>query len=114
MLGEMLIRFLVGGLAVSAFAVLGDIVRPKSFAGILGGAPSVALATLGLTFASKPASYVATEGRSMMAGAVAFFGYSLLVTWLLDKGRWPAILAASVSWILWLGIAFGLWAVSLR
>jgi hypothetical protein len=31
-MAEYLIRLLVGGLAVSAFAVLGDVFRPKSFA----------------------------------------------------------------------------------
>jgi hypothetical protein len=39
------VRFLVGGILVSAFAMLGDILRPKSFAGLFGAAPSVALST---------------------------------------------------------------------
>ncbi len=45
MSGELLIRFVVGGLVVSAFAVVGDTLKPKTFAGLVGGAPSVALAT---------------------------------------------------------------------
>jgi hypothetical protein len=44
---EYVIRFLVGAAVVSAFAMLGDLLRPKSFAGLFGTAPSVALATLG-------------------------------------------------------------------
>lgn len=51
--------------------LLGDIVRPKSFAGIFGGAPSVALATLALTTHAKGAEYTATEARSMVIGAAA-------------------------------------------
>ena len=47
---EYVIRFLVGGLVVSLFAVAGDVLRPKSFAGLFGAAPSVALATLTLAF----------------------------------------------------------------
>jgi Protein of unknown function (DUF3147) len=39
------VRFVAGGLIVSLFAVLGDVLRPKSFAGLFGAAPSVALAT---------------------------------------------------------------------
>jgi hypothetical protein len=35
-------RFLAGGLTVVAFAALGDMVRPKSFAGQFGAAPSIA------------------------------------------------------------------------
>jgi hypothetical protein len=45
---EYIIRFPAGGIVVSAFALLGDILRPKSFAGLFGAAPSVALVTLGL------------------------------------------------------------------
>ena len=71
MVTQILIRFLVGGAVVSAFAILGDLLKPKSFAGLFGAAPSVALATLGLTIATEGPSYAATEARSMMAGAVA-------------------------------------------
>jgi hypothetical protein len=39
------LRFLAGGIAVSAFATLGDSLRPKSFAGLFGAAPSIALAS---------------------------------------------------------------------
>jgi hypothetical protein len=44
---QILIRFLVGGAVVSVFALIGDVLKPKSFAGLFGAAPSVALATLG-------------------------------------------------------------------
>jgi hypothetical protein len=43
------LRFLAGGIAVSAFAALADALRPKSFSGLFGAAPSIALATLVLT-----------------------------------------------------------------
>jgi hypothetical protein len=43
---QYLIRFFAGGLMVSAFAAVGDVVRPKSFAGLFGAAPSIAIATL--------------------------------------------------------------------
>jgi len=36
---EYVIRFLVGGAVVSAFPMLGDLLRPKSFAGLFGAAP---------------------------------------------------------------------------
>jgi hypothetical protein len=47
---DYLIRFLAGGVLVSLFAIVGDVLRPKSFAGLIGAAPSVALATLTLAF----------------------------------------------------------------
>ena len=41
-MSEMVIRFLVGGVVVSLFAMLGDVLRPMSFAGLFGAAPSIA------------------------------------------------------------------------
>ena len=76
-----LIRFLIGAVAVSIFAVLGDLLKPKSFAGLFGAAPSVALATLGLTLSSDGSHFAATEAGSMIAGAIAFFVYASCVSW---------------------------------
>src|ERR1700687_4243106 len=45
--------FFVRGVVVSLFAILGDPLKPKSFAGLFGAAPSVALATLGLTIVTS-------------------------------------------------------------
>jgi Protein of unknown function (DUF3147) len=74
---ELVERFLLGGLIVSVFAVVGDMLRPKGFAGLFGAAPSVALATLTLTLLSEGKQYAAVEARSMIAGAFAFFAYAL-------------------------------------
>src|ERR1700734_1426059 len=73
------LRFLAGGIAVSAFAALGDTLRPKSFAGLFGAAPSIALATLLITLSQKGAPFVALEGRSMIVGAfaLAVYGWSV-------------------------------------
>jgi hypothetical protein len=71
MMLEYALRFLAGGIAVSAFAALGDTLRPKSFAGLFGAAPSVALATLLITLSQKGALFTAIEGRSMIVGALA-------------------------------------------
>ena len=40
---DLLWRFLLGGAIVSLFALLGDVVRPKRFAGIFGGAVAAEL-----------------------------------------------------------------------
>ena len=62
------LRFLAGGIAVSAFTALGDTLRPKSFAGLFGAAASIALATLLITLSQKGAPFVAMESRSMIVG----------------------------------------------
>jgi len=71
-------RFLVGGTIVSLFAVLGGVWKPKSFAAWFGAAPSVALATLGLTILADGKAYKDTEARLMIASAAAFFVYTFL------------------------------------
>ena len=95
------LRFLAGGIAVSAFAMLGDILRPKSFAGLFGAAPSIALATLLITLSHKGAPFAAVEGRSMIVGAFALASYSWVVCVLLKKyllSSWTATTAAMVIW----------------
>ena len=65
---DAVVRFIVGGLAVSAFSVLGDILHPKSFAGLFGAARSIALATLALAIAQHGAEYAASYPLSHLYG----------------------------------------------
>ena len=99
---------------VSAFAIVGDLLKPKSFAGLCGAAPSVALATLGLTVATEDSYYVATEARSMMAGAIAFFAYACFVSWAMIRYKPNALCVTTCAIPLWFGVAFGLWRVWLK
>jgi len=108
---EYVVRFLVGGAAVSAFAILGDVLRPKSFAGLFGAAPSVALATLGIAIYQHGADYAGLQSFSMMAGAIALAVYSVAVCQLLVRARIRALPASLLSLVLWLIAALGLWTV---
>ena len=111
---EILLRFVVGGIVVSSFALLSDVLKPKSFAGLFGAAPSVALATMGLTVASEGRRYAAMEGRSMIAGAVALFVYASLVSWLMRHYTGKALTVTTSSTAVWLSTAFGFWYLCLR
>lgn len=111
---QILIRFLLGGAVVSTFAVLGGMLKPKSFAGLFGAAPSVALATLGLTIANDGSSYAASEARSMMAGAVAFLVYTWMVSNVMMHRRVGAMWLTLGGLVVWFAVAFGVWAVGLR
>jgi len=107
-MSEALLRFVLGGAVVSVFAILADVLRPKSFAGLFGAAPSVALASLGLAVANHGADYAAVEATSMVAGAVALGVYSLSVCYLLMVRRWHALAATIFCLLVWLAVAFGL------
>jgi hypothetical protein len=111
-MSEYIVRFLVGGAAVSAFAMLGDILRPKSFAGLFGAAPSVALATLGIAIYQHGAGYAALQSQAMMAGAIALAAYSVVVCHLLVRTRLRALPATLLSLVVWLTAAFGLFALA--
>lgn len=107
-MAEYVLRFVIGGLVVSCFAILGDMLRPKSFAGLLGAAPSVALATLGITLVSQDAHIAAVQARSMMLGSIALALYSILVCHLLVRTRLRALPATLTAFLLWLAVALGL------
>ena len=111
---QIFFRFLIGGLIVSTFAALGDALKPKSFAGLFGAAPSVALATLGMTILSNGKFYAALEARSMAGGAVALGAYACVVCWLLAKRNWHAATASIAMIPLWFACALAAWLAFLR
>lgn len=111
---QIIIRFLIGGAVVSTFALIGDLLKPKSFAGLFGAAPSVALATLGLTIASEGAAYAAIEARSMMAGAAALFLYASLVSRIMMRHRIKALWVTLATMPIWFAVGFGILALGVR
>lgn len=104
---EYLLRFCIGGLAVSGFALLSDIFRPKSFAGLFGAAPSIALSTLVIALYQHGPGYMAIEGRSMVLGSVALVFYCIVACWLMERHNVRAFSATVMSLIVWVAIALG-------
>lgn len=111
---EILLRFVIGGTVVSMFAMLGDVFRPKSFAGLFGAAPSIALATLGLTIADKGKAYAGIEARSMILGALAFCVYAAAVSSVLWRGRFSALKTTVGLLPVWFCTAIGGWLLLSR
>jgi uncharacterized membrane protein (GlpM family) len=111
---DLLWRFLIGGLVVSLFAVLGDLLNPKSFSGLLGAAPSVALATLALTIRKYGAAYAAIECRSMFIGAIALGVCTFLACRLLMARRAGPRAAALIGVVAWFVTALSLCMMFLR
>jgi len=109
-----LLRFLIGGAVVSIFAALGDALKPKSFAGIFSAAPSIALASLGLTILVKGRDYAALEGRSMLAGAAALLIYSAVCARLMFHHKFRAAPVTVNALLVWLFTSFAAWAAFLR
>jgi uncharacterized membrane protein (GlpM family) len=108
---DMMLRFLIGGMVVSVFAILGDTLKPESLGGVFAAAPTIALATLVLTMHKHGGVYVATEARSMVAGAAAFFAYACVVSFVLMRWRPKALTTAIAALPVWLATAAALWAL---
>lgn len=108
-IGELFARFFIGGVIVSFFAVIAEMLRPKSFAGLFGAAPSIALATLGITIASHGKAYAATEAHFMVFGAIGFCCYATAVSWMMRCCRPPAIAATVILLPIWFAGSFALW-----
>src|SRR4051794_15064133 len=108
---ELLLRFLIGGAFVSLFAVAAECIQPKSLAGLLGAAPSIALAGLILTSINQDSSFAAIEARYMVLGSVALAIYSSACSKLVTQKKIPAWLSAGLLWGLWLAVALSLVAI---
>lgn len=106
---ESILRFIVGGSVVCAFSFIGSILKPKSFAGLFGAAPSVALATITLTVAKDGKWYASVESRSMILGAASFFIYATVLSNVLIRRRTPALSTSALVMVVWFAGAFGLW-----
>lgn len=106
-MSEYLVRFIAGGAVVSAFALIGDLLRPKSFAGLFGAAPSIALVSLSLAAIAHGSEYVMTESKSMIAGATALSAFSLMMVHLLMKTNFSVGAAALGCLSMWLAVSFG-------
>ncbi|HMI85446.1 MAG TPA: hypothetical protein VK550_15225 [Polyangiaceae bacterium] len=109
MLAELGFRFLLGGAIVSLFAAFAEMWDPKTFAGLFGAAPSVALATLALGFYQHGGSYVAIEARAMVMGSIALLAYSAACVAIAKTRRLPLAVGAAAAWTVWLVAALGLW-----
>jgi len=99
---------------VAAFSFVGSVFTPKSFAGLFGAAPSVALATLAITVSENGKHYAATEAHSMIGGAIAFLLYAACVTMVLLTRKFSTLNTTIACMSVWFASAFLLWLVWLR
>jgi Protein of unknown function (DUF3147) len=108
-LNELIIRFVVGGFVVAAFSLISDLFKPKTFAGLFGAVPSVALASLALTIVKTGKDTAVIEARSMIIGGVALMIYASTVSYILLRFRAATMPTALGLLILWLAAGTGLW-----
>jgi hypothetical protein len=110
--GVVLLKGLAGGILVVLFAFLGEIVRPRSLAGVTSGAPSIAAAGLLVTLLTSGVVMAWNLSVGMIAGAVALVSWCLVGADAVKRfGGLKGSLAATAVWFI---TAFALWALVLR
>ncbi len=112
-MSELAVRFCLGGLIVSLFALISDLFKPKTFAGLFGAAPSVALASLILVIKTQSTAVATTEACSMTIGAFALLAYAWVVSWAVMRFKITALKIAFPALLVWLGVATGIWFVAI-
>jgi uncharacterized membrane protein (GlpM family) len=94
---------LVGGVFVVLFALLSDAVSPKTFAGIFGAAPSIALASLLVTIGDKGSHAARMQSLSMTFAAMAMVAYC--VTAVVTVDRFGALRGSALAFVAWAVVA---------
>jgi len=104
------LRGLAGGTLVMAFALIGEVVTPKAFSGLFSCAPSVAVASLVITFMSESTTKARHDSIGMVVGALGMTACCVLAA--VSIPRIQAIWGSVVAWIGWAAVSLGLyWAV---
>jgi uncharacterized membrane protein (GlpM family) len=101
------LKAVVGGLAVVAFALIGQAGHPKRFAGIFAAAPSVALATLAMTVLAKGPQATVPYAHGMLIGSAGMFAYCVASLFLIN--RLHALVGSILAWLAWFAVAGGLY-----
>jgi hypothetical protein len=106
------VKAVAAGTLVCVFALIGELLRPKQFAGLFSAAPSVALASLAVTSWMSGPSDLLAYLLGMAAGGVGFIAYALAAG---PTVRYlGAATGSALSALVWFGVAGTLYLVALR
>jgi hypothetical protein len=97
------LKALNGGVFVVAFALVGEVLEPKRFAGLFSAAPSVALASLTITIVDKGPHTARDAATGMIVGAVALVVFCLVARHSVE--RFKAALGSAVACVAWAAAA---------
>ncbi len=101
----LLVKFLVGGSLVVAFALICDMIHPHYAAGIFAAAPSIALASLGIGFISEGGVTVQQEAIGMAVGACAMIVYVLVAEPTIKRTN--SLVGSLATIVIWLAVGIG-------
>jgi hypothetical protein len=106
----LVLRGLAGGTLVVLFALIGEVVVPKAFAGLFSAAPSVAVASLLITVMAQGTDRARQDSIGMVIGALGMVASCILAAAVIPRLR--ALWGSTAAWLGWAAVALGLyWAV---
>jgi hypothetical protein len=103
------LRALAGGSLVVVFALVSEMVKPKTFAGLFAAAPSVAVASLAITVIADGSAKARQASIGMAAGAVGMAACCALDAAVIP--RLQALRGSLVATAGWAVVALGLYWV---
>jgi hypothetical protein len=104
------LRGVAGGTLVAVFALIGEVVSPKAFAGLFSAAPSVAVASLTITLLFEDARTAHHDAVGMVVGGVGMAACCVIAVTAIPKIG--ALSGSLASWLSWGVVSTGLyWAV---
>ena len=106
------LKALAGGSLVVVFALLGEMLEPKRFAGLFSAAPSVALASLTITILDKGPDEARQASIGMVVGAVALVVFCVAARW--TVARYEAAGGSALACVAWFAVAIGGYLAVLR
>jgi hypothetical protein len=110
---DMMLRFLIGGIVVSVFAILGDVVKPESLGGVCCG-PHHCAGYAGADNAQTWGRVCGDRGKVDDSWRHRIFAYACVVSFVLMRWRPKALTTAIAFLPLWFAVAAALWALWLR
>jgi Protein of unknown function (DUF3147) len=106
------VQAVAGGVLVVAFALVGQALEPKRFAGLFSAAPSIAIAGLVVTVLDLGDRAASSAAVGMLVGAAGFVAFSVVVRPLM--ARMSAVAASLVGCCAWIVVAVGGYLVGFR
>jgi uncharacterized membrane protein (GlpM family) len=98
---EIVLKALIGGILVVAFAALAETLSPKRFAGVFAAAPTIAVGSLVVTVAYSGSSDARRACAGMVAGAAGFIAYCFLAPHVVR--RFGALHGSAITLTAWVG-----------
>lgn len=106
---QLAIKAFASGVLVVVFSLIAEVLKPKSFCGLFGAAPSIAIVSLIILEISKGGHAAREQSFAMMFGAIALAVYCVSATRAVEQfGALRGSIAAFAAWFAVAGASLGI------